>query len=223
MASNLFLNVIQNSKRSGSVQFLLPNPDYTPGNITPVELKGWLAENPSISLGNNWQPIIPAMEELTKISNIVTVSQDVVTWLGGSQSAWTGSEYLDLPLTFYLFSIDEKSKIKKEFMKMASLTVINTTDASATQGTVHGGYKPDIVGEALTIINNKTRPGFITINIGGQLTFPNMLLVSINCEPSMIEVKDGNPLYIKINAKFKSYRPYTYNELKQIIITNPSI
>ena len=230
--SNLFLSNILNKDttqgKSGVVEFTLPSP-FVSNNIDvkngkPTTLRGWLSESPSYKLGNTWQPMMPSTDALTKTSQAMTASKDVVSWLGGAQSAWVGSSPLEISLSFYLFSIDSTSKIKTELLKLLNLSVINagqdTSDPKVivTSGTVHGGYKPhlidDTIGSGLNnTVEDEANKGFISIKIGNQLTLRKMLLVDITPEHSSLEVPDHNPLYIKVNASFKSYRPITVSEL----------
>lgn len=219
MPNNLFLQKILSGGKSGLIELSLPDPDISKPYTT---LRGYLAENAAPKLGNSWQQVLPSPEAYTKLTNMLTSSKDVVTWLAGAQSAWVGSEALTIPISFYLFSIDENSKIKKEYLKLAGLSVPNVPSSGGTQdlaGTVHGGYKPDILNDTSAdyVQNNVNNRGFITIRIGSQLVLTKMLLVDTTPEYSMLEVKDGNPLYIKVNATFKSYRPLSYDELALMI------
>jgi hypothetical protein len=230
--SNLFLSNILNKDtaqgKSGVVEFTLPTYVVTTKDTVIVNktetLRGWLSESPSYKLGNTWQPMLPSMDALGKASQAMTSSKEVVAWLGGAQSAWVGASPLEISLSFYLFSIDNTSKIKKELLKLLKLSVISagqdTTDPKVivTTGMVHGGYKPQLIDDRIggslnNTIKEDATEGFISIKIGNQLTLRRMLLVDVTPEHSSLEVPDHNPLYIKVNASFKSYRPITVSEL----------
>ena len=224
--SSLFLQSIvangSSSPGSGSVTFTLPMSD---GSHNANIFTAWLAENPTFKLGNNWQATMPSMDSVTKFSNIVDTDASVISWLAGAQSAWMGVEPLTIALTFYLFSMDPNSNIKsKEFMLGSLCTPYQKGGSQDVTAIVHGGYKPDILSDTST--NSKytnmdesagLNRGLITVKIGHQITFTQMLLVDITPEHSALEVADGNPLYIKFNASFKTYRPITSDEFASIL------
>lgn len=222
--TSLFLGNLFNSNyskgASGIVELSVPTSEGD-GNFT--SLRGWLAENPVVQLSNIWQPCMPSLDSLTRLSQIMEGTKDTMAWVAGSQSAWAGVNPLEISITFYVFSMNKSSTIRKDVLNLLKLASINTSNG--TSGTIHGGYKPKIltdVVEATNYVNNnqKSDSGFVTIRIGNQINLTNMLLVGVSHESSTLEVASKNPLYIKVTAGFKSYRPFTADELQQVMLPN---
>jgi hypothetical protein len=222
MDSSLFLNSILTQNTAGKVTFRLP-PPVLGDRSTDIILEGWLIENPSFKLGNNWQSVLPNLEALTKGSQIIDINNFVLSFIQNAQSAWTGIEALTIGLNFYLFSNNKESQIRSKFLDLARLASVETGGTTSFLSYVHGGYKPDAFGDRTgSWINNNivssNQTGLITITIGNSFYLQGMLLVDLTQEFSVLEVPDGNPLYIKVSANFKSYRPLEYTELQTIFM-----
>ncbi len=209
----LLLNQIANKGKSGVVKINLPSS----GGGEPTTLTGFLSDNVSIRLGNSWQTVLPDTSDLTKFQGAIG-SQTITTWLNSSQSVWTGAEPLTVGITFYLFSISESSSIKKDVLKLKKLAVPHREGNASIS--VHGGYSPDILAKSSAtsdIINNDVsglQKGLISIEVGNQFKLKGMLLVDIVSENSSVEVKNKNPLYIKVTANFKTFMVITDDQLE---------
>jgi hypothetical protein len=209
--TSLFTRLLDDSKvKPGVVEITLPEE----GSI-----RGCISDNVTLRMGNVWQDALPNFNRITHATGMINGNEDTATFLTGLQSIWIGAEPLTLTLPFYLFSLNSSSDVRGDLSKLQRLTSVEKK--SNFSGVVHGGYKPLLVegsGGVFTQIDSKVgrSEGFIKIKIGSQLTLRKMLLVSIAPEFSSIEVQNGNPLFIKVTATFKSYRPLYQDELKSI-------
>jgi len=211
--SSLLISRLLNKSRSGVVELTVPRADGK--GYYDKTIKGCLTDNIVLRLGNNWQAVLPSTDAITKASNIAGINEELLAWLGSTQAAWMGSEPLTLGLTFYLFSLNDSSRVKEDVIKLAKLAVPTAT--SATSVIVHGGYKPNVLSGNKELINNSIDPVYISIKIGGQFTLTNMLLVDISPEYSIVEVKSKNPLYAKVTANFRTYKTMTSAEIETML------
>lgn len=232
MASYDLIQKLMDTGKSGAVTFTLPKPDGK-GYQTPIT--GCLIGDISIKLSNKFQAVLPNIDALTLASQIITNDQNALAWTASTQSAWMGSEPLRLSIPFYLFSFNESDNIKSKISMFRQLLAPYQVSGSSFTIKVHGGYNPDVFEGSWNdasvpagtlsngnndIVNNlKTsnamgyNQGLIKIQIGSQITLDKMLIEDLVTENSQIQVADGNPLYIKATATFKSYRVLFSHEL----------
>lgn len=228
---------LMNTGKSGIVTFHLPKADGT-GYITP-DISGFLVGDTTLKLSNKWQAILPSIDAITLASQIIDSSQDALAWLRSSQSAWMGSEPLRLTIPFYLFSNNANSEITKQVNYFQSLMSPYQVGGSEFTVKIHGGYKPQVfTGEwstengasiqnagsssQVSVSSDLTSggQGTITITVGNQFKLTNMLLEDLTWDNSAVQVADGNPLYIKVTASFKSFRVLFSQEIIKMFTTN---
>jgi hypothetical protein len=217
---------LMNQRKSGTVVFTLPLPDGS-GNAEPVV--GCLIGDLSIKLANKWQAILPNIDEVTLASQIIESSGNAIAWLKTTQSAWMGAEPLRISVPFYLFSMNSNSKITDEVNKFRALMgPYRTLDFAVI---VHGGYNPKVFegtwaskGKQTfddgTKMDDNLDKGLITIKVGNQFTLSKMLLEDLTVDPSAVQVADGNPLYVKVTATFKSSRVLYSKEITDMFVTS---
>jgi hypothetical protein len=225
---DLIQNLMSTSK-SGTVSFSLPKPDGS-GNYSD-NVVGCLVSDVSMKLANKWQAVLPNIDPITLASSIVDSQNAVITWIRSTQSAWMGSEPLRITLPFYLFSMNSKSNITEKANRFRYLSVPYQIAGSEFRVITHGGYKPTIIpgdntwitgstvkGSVGGVDNDTTQGniGFITIKIGDQCILTKMLLEDVQIESSQIQVADGNPLYVKVVATFKSHRVLYSQDIKNM-------
>lgn len=226
-------DLIQNltSTKSGTVTFTLPKPDGT-GNQDAIV--GYLIGDVSIKLANKWQAVLPNIDAVTLASQIIGDEQNALAWIRSTQSAWMGSEPLRLAVPFYLFSLNSESKISDKINMFRQLLVPYQVSGSEFGVKLHGGYRPEIfTGDwaSQSENNNFGKQSFVTIDagnglnsevglikikVGNQFQLTKMLLEDIVTDNSSVQVADGNPLYIKATATFKSSRVLYSQEILQM-------
>ena len=234
---DLITNLMTTGK-SGTVTFTLPNANGE-GNAPPIT--GLLmGDTSSIKLSNKWQAVLPSIDAITLASQIIDSSADAMAWLRSTQSAWMGSEPLRLTIPFYLFSMDASSNITKQVNYFQALMSPWQNGNSEFSVKIHGGYKPEVftgqwtagntagsgsvgIPQSNVAIDNNLRvnQGLITIQVGNQFRLKNMLLEDLMFDQSVVQVSDGNPLYIKVTASFKSFRVLFSQEIVNMFTTIP--
>ena len=224
----LLLNQIFTQSKSGIVTLKVPSDteaiktSYAKG-LTYGTIKGFLVNDPSISVRNQWGSIMPDVSDLNEFL-MVAGQQNLFSWVSASAAAWKSCEPLQIALDFYLLSLNKDSHVKSDASALLSLAAMSTGGTgtlSAATVQVHGGYKMDIwegndtlgagniasyLSCAAQKLSGTDAPGTCIINIGDQLTLKNMLLEEAQAEHSAVQVAYGEPLYIKIHAVFRLYR-----------------
>jgi len=71
-----------------------------------------------------------------------------------------------------------------------------------------------------TKMDDNLDKGLITIKVGNQFTLSKMLLEDLTVDPSAVQVADGNPLYVKVTATFKSSRVLYSKEITDMFVTS---
>lgn len=209
-------------KSSGVITLTIP--DVTGGSNWST-LTGYLSESPSISLQNTWGSLFPDMSTLADISSLAG-SKNIISFLTASQAGWKGTEPLTIGVEFYMISYKKGTNIKAEVAKLAKMATLYSAEGDNLKGMttvqVHGGYSNNYlnnnnqfigsVEEALKSGTVAEKAGLIKMEIGGQLRLSSLLLSDIQITPSVIQVgtpsnnNTGIPLYIKVNANFRTYR-----------------
>ena len=225
---------LMNLKKSGTVVITLPKANGK-GNEEPIT--GCLVGDLSIKLANKWQAILPNIDAVTLASQIISQSGNAYAWLKSTQSAWMGAEPLRVSIPFYLFSMNNKSKITEEVNKFRALMGPYKASDSLFKVIIHGGYSPDVFegswqggfgkeseSPKLTFAPKSSfeltpGQGTIKIRVGNQFTLTRMLLEELTVEPSAVQVADGNPLYVKVTATFKSSRVLYSQEILEMFVT----
>lgn len=225
----LYLQSILSTKSSGIITLDIPVIDGAEQNRKSIS--GFLTEDIQFSVKNEWGNIIPNLETLSGLSQIIG-SQDILTWVAATQAGWKGTAPIELSTEFYMYSIDPSSKIKESAKALLKLASLYATGEATVE--VHGGYSPyymqnnlgDIPSGADAISNwknniiNNTRSdtsrGTVTLTVGNQLTFTDLLLVQANTVHSNVEVARGEPLYIKVNATFRGRKALMASDIDTI-------
>ena len=99
----LFLDRVSNDAAGKVVMHI---PDCNGGYVL---IEGFLYEEPTINLKNNWQALIPdigALNDYTQLAGMGTVS-----WMSTSKAAWKGTEPITIDLQFYLIT-HRKAQLK---------------------------------------------------------------------------------------------------------------
>ncbi len=225
--SSTLLKTLYNNHRSGTIRISVPRSD---GTDTVDFIEALLLNDIKLELKNNWKTLLPQGQSLSAASQVFTAFENVASWVGLSQVVWTGSEPLTIPVEFMLVSYNEDSKITDRVKSIFTLAC-PTNATSGIGAIIHGGYKPDYLSldgnttEDLlknytpkdgTSQNSEYR-GTVTLEIGNKLMVTDLLLEDMEYNPSTVEVADGNPLYIKVKASFRTYRTMYANEIVNMI------
>lgn len=218
----LYLQSLLSTKSSGIITLEIPK--IIPTGYGTDTINGFLSEDIQFSVKNEWGNIIPGLDVLSGLSQIVN-QQDILCWVAATEAGWKGTAPIEISTEFYMYSFDKTSKIKdkaKSLLKLASLTA--TGEASVE---IHGGYSPYYMQNnfdaektsAANIISNSmsdTSEGTVTLRVGNQLTFSNLLLVQANTTHSNVEVARGEPLYIKVSAQFRGRKALMASDIDSI-------
>ncbi len=132
-----------------------------------VEIVGFLAEHPSIRMGNKWDSLI---SDLGTINEFTQLAQwGASSWISTSKMAWKGTDPIMVTLDFYLLTYlksqvdgtgnDGAAPISKQAQYLAQLAAISEDpDASGALAglkvQVHGGYKPNYFEDNQGVFNH---------------------------------------------------------------------
>jgi hypothetical protein len=146
----LFINSIA-ANCAGMAVFRLPTT-----NGGEVIVKGFLTEEPNISMGNSWESAIPDISSLNTFSQIA--GEGSVSWVSTSKAAWKSTAPITVDMNFYLITylkaqltgkgtLDEMP-ISKQAAYFAALAAVMPGDGgdgffNKLKIGVHGGYKPN--------------------------------------------------------------------------------
>ena len=229
----LILNQIFTNSKSGIVQITLPKPSGTSRNsTTATTIKGFLLNDPTIRVRNQWGSILPDDGSLNELIQM-TGQQNLFSWVAASSAAWKASDPISVGLDFYLLSINKNSNIKSQAGSLMSLAALQTSGegssglADDVAVNVHGGYRVDLlegnkdIGINALLTNafsslSGDKEGTLKIKIGDQVILKNMLLEECSAEHSSVQVAEGIPLYIKISATFRMFRAPLVADLESI-------
>lgn len=237
----LILNQIFTQSKSGIVTLLVPadteadKTTYAAGAKYGT-IKGFLVNDPSVSVRNQWGSIMPDVSDLNEFL-MVAGQQNLFSWVSASAAAWKSCEPLQIALDFYLLSLNKNSHVKSDASALLSLAAMSTGDGGVLSDAnvqVHGGYKMDIwegntelgrdvissyLSGAAQKLTENDASGTCIINIGDQLTLKNMLLEEAQAEHSAVQVAYGEPLYIKIHAVFRLYRAPLVSDINGMYVS----
>lgn len=158
---SLFINQIANSS-AGIVTFSLPD-----GNGSYVEVRGFLSEDPNISMKNTWEPALPDITALSDFSQLSSAGAQ--SWIATSKAIWKNTDPITINLNFYLITYLKKQidgtgtglemPISKQAAYFAQLAAVSQALDGETNWfkqlaiNVHGGYRPDIFETNASIMN----------------------------------------------------------------------
>lgn len=211
---------------SGRIELTIPSFN----NSSPKTLIGYTGENITYTLSNRWGTLLPGDEDLAKISGLFG-QKTILNWINSSTVGWLGSEPLTIPLVFYLISYKPPSSsnppITEQLYDLVKLCTVNVPKSVGREATVevHGGYNQRIYENnvQLTLDNrdfDEQERGVISLKIGNRFKLRGLVLKEINPEHSIVETRDGIPLYIKVKATFQTYRTITPDNLKEFLGIN---
>lgn len=146
----LFINALTNTG-AGIATFGLP--DCKGGKVV---IDGFLSEDPSVSMKNNFEPIISDMSSLNDFMQLAKVG--TASWMSASKAAWKGTDPITVTFNFYLITYKKSqvdgtslgnllpvSKQATYFARLLSVTPSgdDTLFGRTLNVGVHGGYRPD--------------------------------------------------------------------------------
>lgn len=196
------------SSNSGTLQIALPSG---------AKIKAILTEDPTYSVQNNWGPILPGIQTLSDISQMAD-STNIIAFINASSAGWKGTEPLTISVQFILLNYKRGLNIKKQIKELAKMAALEqATNGGGALVQVHGGYSNKFFADNKTLFidadaNNgnsslaSTTTGLITVTIGNQLRIKNLLLADLQVTHSATQVASGEPLFIKAEASFRTYR-----------------
>ena len=183
---SLFIKQIADTL-AGQVAFSLPD-----GKGGWVESVGFLSENPTIKLGNKWDPLLSDLSTINEFTQLAGWGQS--SWVATSKMAWKGTDPLTVGLDFYLITylksqVDgtgtgKEAPISKQATCFARLVAIDEVPEDRTVGAlkglrvgVHGGYSPNYFqdNEGLLLDNSN-----ISNLLGNDDTKNNVNLMTAN-------------------------------------------
>lgn len=177
-------------------------------------LRAFCTEDVSISLGNEWGSILPNVSAITNFSQLWNEG-NVVTWLSATKASWKASKPLTFPLTFYVFTLSKNEsalKLIEPLVEFASVDQGNGRfdifNLSGNSVRVHGGYRVNpfesteqyIHSSQFTEDDNST----FKIHLNNKVCIDKLLLGDIQVTQSNIFVQSGEPLYVKVQANFRT-------------------
>lgn len=236
MTNNIYFYQMMNntSYKSGKITLKIPpvEGDADGDESKYVEIVGLLEGDVSLSMGVEWGPILPDMENIANMGGLLG-SKDIYSWIQSSAVFWKGCKPLEFKVDFYLITLDRSQDIKKDAKHLAQLVSMYTIDKTIT-GTIHGGYYVDYATNngKLNVFTTSTSNGHTadtqllssligatntaTVIIGDQMVIRNLLLTNITLTSSSVQVDNGKPLFIKVEANFRSNRALISTDLDQI-------
>lgn len=195
-------------------------------------IEAFCTDDITISLGNEWGSILPQLKSIMQFSQLGNEG-NVVNWLSGTKASWLGNKPLTFPLTFYVFSFSPERNalnIIEPLIELAGvsegggrfdLSFFGLEDAGVR---VHNGYRvapfennTEYIQRSLTPKNDNAT---ITVHLGDQLVIDNLLLGDIQITHSNIQVARGVPLYVKVQANFRTVGVPTVYDIQRWYVTN---
>lgn len=224
-------NLLNNNETPpGTVSLILPNANADGGTHT---IKGLIEQDVAFDMGVSWGSIIPNMESLTQFSQIVN-NQNVFTWVSSSSAAWKGTDPFNFKITFWLVTYKYgQYPIKQQALALAKLCALYCDGENFATAKVHGGYTLNL-GDSNKSFRNigfdkdfnpnskilsklvKQNQGLITMKLGGSLTIDKLLVEKVTLTPSSVQVDKDTPLYIKVDATFRTNRALLVSDLENM-------
>ena len=170
-----FLERIYNNI-AGTIQMNLPW-----GDGSYVGIKGFLAEDPNITLSNEFKSVIEDISIINDFTQILNGTSSA--WLSTSKQSWSGTAPIKCELNFYLITFMKKQitgipgttgeeiPIRKQAAYLARLATVSQGTGLLDVG-VHGGYKPNYWQnnqDFLGITSKKGDDGKLTAEAQGLL------------------------------------------------------
>lgn len=224
--------VLQSIKGESSFKdsFTMANEQWetyeVPTEYDYIPIKVFCTEDITVNLGNEWGSILPALGSITQFSQLGNEG-NVVTWLSATKAAWKGCKPLTLPLTFYVFSLHEGMNALTTIEPMLEFAGIgdstgnrfNFLGIDEATINVHGGYKVDPFQNNVSYIDtskaSQNNNSTFKVHLGDQVVIDNLLLGDIQVTHSNIYVDSGIPLYVKVQANFRTVGVPTIYDIKR--------
>lgn len=219
--------------QSGIVRLTIPKADGSGNYEKPII--GLIDNDINFKLGTSWGSIIPNMSSISEFTQIID-QQNIFSWVSASTAAWKGTEPFQFDLTFYLvtFKYKQSPSIMSQVKQLASLCALYTDSSNFATVKVHGGYKMHLAeannqgANVNDFINNKNieglaqkvvssgGEGLITMELGNSLVINKLLINNMTFTPSSVQVEDGVPLYVKVDASFRTHRALLVKDIEEM-------
>ena len=236
----LYLDQILTNGSSGIIK--VDCPTFDKGRVV---ITGFCPDDVTVSLGNEWGSIMPGLETLTQLSQFLDdgsiiswLSGTKACWKGSKPLT------IPITFYVFSYS-EGKDAIKtiEPLIELAGVAQGNTEDSPSnlikfakavlpdswgdkidTIGKdimirVHAGYQVDpFEGNTKYIERSKNVSDAdytVKISIGSQITLDRLLLSSIQITHSNIQVRGGKPLYVKVQADFRTVGVPTLDDIKR--------
>lgn len=231
------LNYNSGQFKSGRVAFTIPDAE---NSGTYHALVGLVEQDIKFKSGITWGSIMPDLQTLNEISQIVN-SQNMVSWISSSTGSWKSTKPFEFDITFYLVthSLDKAKQphnIKEQASWLVKMCALHTTDFATAR--VHGGYTLNLIQDnehqsassyftpdgkinpaharKLTEVND----GLITMVLGDTMVIDKLLVQNVDITPSSVQVASGIPLYIKVDASFRTHRALLTEDIDKFLRLN---
>lgn len=224
--------------QSGIVRLTIPKADGSGFYSDPIV--GLIENDISFKLGTTWGSIIPNMSSLSEFTQIID-SQNIFSWVSSSTAAWKGTEPFQFDLTFYLVTYKYKQtpSILTQVERLASLCALYADKDNFATVKVHGGYKMHLADANNSGTNSTGRSyftsgdlknmspvdlatkvyetgseGLIVMELGNFMRIPKLLINNMTFTPSSVQVEDKVPLYVKVDASFRTHRALLVKDIE---------
>jgi len=218
--------------KSGIVKFTLPDAKGT-GDFH--EVKGLVEQDIAFKMGVSWGSVLPDMTTFSEMSQIIN-SSNIVSWVSSSTGAWKGTDPFTFDLTFYLvtYKYNQSPSIKQQARWFADLCALYVDGDNFATVQVHGGYKLDLADSNNsprdTFFDSNLNPnsdnirkllssnkGLIAMELGDSIKVDKLLINNVTITPSSVQVQKGVPLYIKVDASFRTHRSLKVDDVSVIL------
>ena len=189
-------------------------------------IRAFCTDDVTINLGNEWGSILPSLGSITQFSQLGNEG-NVVTWLAGTRASWRGNKPLTFPLTFYIFSLHRGANALNIIEPMLEFAGVGDSSGSRfnffgiDEATVrvHGGYKVNPFQNSSSYIEtsktSQNNNATFKVHLGEQVCIDNLLLGDIQVTHSNVYVDSGVPLYVKVQANFRTVGVPTIYDIKR--------
>lgn len=156
---NLYLQDIFNESspsspvNPSSLCITIPRVGSDGRRLSPVNLYGLIATEPTISTANKWGPILNDVSMLSFFAALSDM-RSIPSWIGASAQCWKGTDPIRINLDFYLINYSASLNLEEKLRELTKLTSLSLDPNSFTSVFVHGGYKVNALSNNASRFDN---------------------------------------------------------------------
>ena len=229
--NNMYFYKLLATENSGVIKMRLPIP--TEDGSSYKSFTALLEDGVRIKTENKWGTLVPSLESLSQISQLLD-NANIISWVNGSSAAWESTSPIDVSFQMRLITFDSDSDILKQMAMLQSLTSLFVSGALTVKA--HGGYKNNYwttndnpawdlksaKGQGGNLGKNlitDAEDGTVAISFG-NLTISNLLVNNISANISKVLCRNNQPLWIKLDVSLRGVKALLTQDLDKMVPTS---